>query len=332
MHLQKLNESGTQLNGDSIKIAVLDTGCFIHHDSFKDKLSQVKVYNFVKDSSHQTLPPVTAITSPRNHCTAIVSLIFKVAPKATVYIMRIAADSSPSKTESKEEIVGNLFDALKYINEKMDDQIRPDIISLSFGFHPILFKNSIECKKIIDTLETKHTICVAAAGNEGAHQESIPLPAQFSNVISVGSLNRHGRVSDFTPDSPDIDVHAYGEKLKVPCLPANLDESLLDKSSKVDQESHRVQITNLSIKTDSNSSSSGTSLATPMFAGLLALLFQYGDVKVLSGEKCTKLRNCFQIKHIVHSHIQPTMREKILLPYKFFGNVERDRNLRYLFH
>ena len=213
----------------------------------------------------------------------------------------------------------------------MDDQTRPDIISTSFGFHPMLFKNSTECEKIIDALEGKHTICVAAAGNEGAHQESIPLPAQFSKVLSVGSLNEHGRVSDFTPVSPDIDVYAYGEKLKAPCLPADLDSSILYLNSSVDK-SHRVQITALSsIKTDCTSPSSGTSMATPILAGLLALLFQYADVKVLSGEKCTKVRNCSHIKHIAHSYLQQSMDKKVLLPYRFFRRVETDQSLNYLF-
>ena len=301
---------------------MLDTGFFIHHNSFKEKLHQVKVFNFVKDSSGKSLAHETVLTFPKNHCTAVVSLIFQVAPKATVYIMRIATSTSLPKSET---VADCFVDALSYIS-RMDDETRPDIVSISFGFPPDAFKDSTKCRRIINALEDKGTICVAAVGNEGAHQKYIPIPAMFSTVLSVGSLNKDGKVSSFTPSSREVNLYAYGEDLAVPCLPEKCDPSGFHGKCKVDPTTHEVEITSEleGVNTNHTVSESGTSMATPMFAGLLALLFQYADVKLFKGRKCAKIRTCDQIKHVVISHLQDAMHTNVLRPTEFFQNVDKE--------
>ena len=323
LHQRPLNSSGAKLNGEGIKIAVLDTGFFIHHNSFKEKLHQIKVFNFVKDSSGKSLADETVLTFPKNHCTAVVSLIFQVAPKATVYVMRIATSTSLPKSET---VADCFLNALNYISQ-MDDETRPDIVSISFGFPPDAFKDSTKCRKIINALEDKGTVCVAAVGNEGAHQKYIPIPAMFSTVISVGSLDKDGKISGFTPSSREVNLYAYGEDLAVPCLPEKCDRTVFHGKFKVDPTTHEVEIISelgQSIETNHAMSDSGTSMATPMFAGLLALLFQYADIKLLKGRKCAKIRTCDQIKHVVISHLQDAMHTNVLRPTEFFQNVDKE--------
>ena len=318
-----------KLNGEGVKIAVLDTGCFIHHKDFKDKLDQIKVFNFVKDGG-QTLPHETVYTYPDNHCTAIVGLIFKVAPKATVYIMRISANTKPDWIS----FVDNFFDALENLIA-MDKQTRPDIVSLSFRLpSEKLFKMGDKislCEKKIDLLEQEGTVCVAAAGNFGAYQDKIPTPAKFSKVISVGSVDENGEKSGFSPKAR-VKVYAPGEKLRTPCLPKEYETSELTASITFDPFNYTIKTSkSISVDTTQTTSSSGTSLAAPVMAGLVALLFQYADKRMPSNGKCAKIRNCSQIVDIITSHIQPTLDSLILKPKGFFESDLHDFDNEYLF-
>ena len=94
--LGKIHNLPVGLTREGIKIAVLDTAIFRDHTAFADKqdLVQLHYYNFIKDCTGQPLSHETARTHPDNHCTAIAGLIFQVAPKVTIYIMRVATDEN----------------------------------------------------------------------------------------------------------------------------------------------------------------------------------------------------------------------------------------------
>ena len=331
--LKEIHES-KELTGDGIKIAVLDTGCFIHHEDFKDKLDQIKVYNFVRDDKKNIkLPDKTAVTFPENHCTAVVGLVFKVAPKATVYIMRIASMKS-SETTSLAENLSAALDKLI----AMEDE-RPDIISISFRLlHESakrtaeMQKKILECEKKIYKLEELGTVCVAAAGNSGAYQQEIPAPARFSKVISVGSVNEHGEMSGFSPKAR-VDVYAPGEKIKAPCLSKEYckdNAPVLETEVEVHPQNNTVlSLVPISVDTSHEKAFSGTSMATPVMAGLIALLFHHVDRLMYISSKCTSIRRCSQVKELIVSKIQPTTDSKILRLNQFFETFTREK-LEYL--
>ena len=329
--LKEIHES-KGLTGEGIIIAVLDTGCFIHHQDFKDKLDQIKVYNFVKDDNIK-LPDKTAVTFPENHCTAVVGLVFKVAPKATVYIMRIASTTNPEPIPLAE----NLSAALDKLIAMKDE--RPDIISISFRLLHESSKRTaemqqkiLECEKKIDKLEELGTVCVAAAGNSGAYQQEVPAPATFSKVISVGSVNEYGKTSDFSPEAR-VDVYAPGEKIKAPCLPKEFDKDdapmLVTEVEVHPQNNTILNPRTISVDTSREKPFSGTSMATPMMAGLIALLFQHVDRLMHTPGKCAGIRRCSQVKELIVSKIQPTTNSKILHPNQFFETFTREK-LEYL--
>lgn len=79
-----------------------------------------------------------------------------------------------------------------------------DIINLSLG----ISINSDDIKSVIDDISKDNTIIVAAAGNKFGM--SAQYPARYKTVISVGSLDLKGNVSDFSA-MKYVDEYRLGE-------------------------------------------------------------------------------------------------------------------------
>jgi subtilisin family serine protease len=128
-----------------------------------------------------------------------------------------------------------LADAILYAVEN-----GADVINMSLGapFEMPLVEEAI--KKAVE----KGVVIVAAAGNDGAIQYN--YPASYDGVITVGATNDKNKKAYFTTYGPSIDVVAPGEDVY----------STLSISSK-DATFERL---------------SGTSMASPIVAGVAALL------------------------------------------------------------
>jgi subtilisin family serine protease len=115
-----------------------------------------------------------------------------------------------------------------------------DVINMSLGGYgeSPLIQEAV--KKAID----KGITIVAAAGNESTDQYS--FPASFEGVISVGSTNERNKLSSYSNYGPSVDLVAPGEDIY---------------STVYDQK-----------KGSSFTAFSGTSMASPVVAGVAALL------------------------------------------------------------
>ena len=149
-------------------------------------------------------------------------------------------------------------------------------------------------------LDSLGTLCVAAAGNQGLYQKDIPVPACHGQVISVGALNRGFGISQLTPVPKRVQVFAFGESLLAPCLPDSINPTDFNCASRVN----------------------GTSMATALMAGLLALLLQFADRQVQ--RKCAKIRNNFFAHHVLTTEMQGTMESHVLRPCDFFTRAPRN--------
>ena len=157
-----------------------------------------------------------------------------VAPNAHLVVCKVTSGDSKTATSSA------VANALQWIsNENID------VVSLSMGSRDISF----EVVDAINRLVYKGVIVVCAASNYG-HQFSQPIcyPARLGNVLCIGSHDRHGKPSSFSPVGQEIDFLAPGEKIAAP------NSSIIANHVAVD---------------------SGTSYAAPAVAGLVCLILQY---------------------------------------------------------
>lgn len=125
------------------------------------------------------------------------------------------------------------------------------IISISFGF-PYTIGRLEPIRRAILKANAADVLIFAAASNNGGN-EPIAFPACMDEVISVGSTDGLGNISSFTPN-PD-----YGKILCVvgECIESSWPPALL---SDPDADLPRK---------------SGTSFATPIAAGVAAMVLDY---------------------------------------------------------
>ena len=120
-----------------------------------------------------------------------------------------------------------------------------DVVSLSLG--SLAFTFSIA--EAISNLVSKRVIVVCAASNYGnKYIQPIAFPARLGHVLCIGSHDKNGKTSRFSPIGQQIDFLAPGEEITAPCST---------------YYHHYIDI------------NSGTSFAAPAVAGLICLILGY---------------------------------------------------------
>jgi subtilisin family serine protease len=145
------------------------------------------------------------------------------------------------------------------LNEALRDGDEPQLISISAGTHsrrnlPLMGFQALSAAYRL-TERDDGPLVVAAAGNDG---NDIPFwPAAFDWVVSVGSLDADGKLSDFSNHGPWVDVYAHGRDL-VNAFPTG--------SYTCHEPPHKGEVRNFT----GLAQWSGTSFATPVVTGAIA--------------------------------------------------------------
>lgn len=134
----------------------------------------------------------------------------------------------------KKDGTGEEDDIIKAINWMIDENV--DVINMSFSADCY----TKEYYNVIKKAYNKNIIMVAAAGNEG--EAGIGFPAKFGETICVGAVDIRKHKSNFSSVGERIDVSAAGTDI-LSCYPNNQYAIL-----------------------------SGTSMATPIISGAVALI------------------------------------------------------------
>lgn len=250
MRHEYLGLAGLGLDGTGITVAVLDTGIRNDHVAFADSNLVEKCLS--PDRPNASLPPTcdygigegAGLAAPdgEEHGTHVTGIIASIAPKANLIFYEIG---QPGNLNLDGFAIAESFDDL------VVNQPDVDVVSLSFGAP--LFQNTY-CNwwgdsEFLDVLAARGVTVVVASGNDG-DPEGIAAPACLESVISVASVDdESGEVSDFSNSADILDLFAPGYRI----LSADIhgdDDALVNMA--------------------------GTSMATPMAAGLAALLRQQG--------------------------------------------------------
>ena len=268
----KLDElTDPSINGEGMIVAVIDTEVYSNHVTLQASKKCFDIKRFVARNDQ-----ISSLGDPgRNHGTAVAAVV------CGLHIHPVTSDlcfSLPSNVSiedvCKHDGTGNLpngvapnakflslcvsitskeqynheavVKSLKHISEhnvQANEQERVRVVVMPFK----LSFNDPEIEQLINTLQLKGTICVAAAGNDGLNDKP-GYPALYENVLSVGSVDGYGNRSKFSTLHSSVDVLAPGENVLMPsnCLQSTTELAL----------------------------DSGTSFAAPAVAGLIALLLQ----------------------------------------------------------
>ncbi len=262
------NGEDLELTGNGTTVAVVDTGIYPHSDlegriaGFADFIgNETDPYD---DNGHGT------------HCAGCVAGDGSAssgqyrgpAPQADVVGVKVL-DKNGSGT--LETIMQGVQWCIDY-NANQENAI--DIISMSLGSSAQRYESEKEdpMVKMVDKAWENGIVVVAAAGNEGPEPQTIASPGISETILTVGALDDQetelrddDEVADFSSRGPTIygktkpDILAPGVHITSLRAP----NSLIDKTQKVNREGENYFTL------------SGTSMAAPICAGVVALLLEY---------------------------------------------------------
>ncbi len=276
-------------------IAIIDNGFDINHDDlnpnlwinlgedptdnidndFNNYLNDINGWNFVDNNNDLSLSigcnthgsSVAGIAGARtNNYTGVASISDcggSVHPK--LMFLKVYGAYGSGGT------VNQIAEAIVYATE-----MGADVINMSLGGpYPIDYMNPFTTntgqtvftlQDVIDYANSRNVVCVAAAGNEG--QMTTRWPCNLNHVIGVGATEDNDHITDFSNYGTQIDVMAPGLHMEV-CDDMNGYTTL-----------------------------NGTSMASPLVAGLAALIrTEYPFMPPEAIESCIENR-CVNIDDI----------------------------------
>ncbi|RSM19381.1 hypothetical protein CDV31_001803 [Fusarium ambrosium] len=187
-HLASLSEG---VGSKPIKVAILDTGLDIADPYFSG--AGIDRVDDWRDLWHDCLgESSTPVDDDKGrHGTALACLLLQLAPEATVYVLRVAKNSSG--LDQAQEAIGT---AILHAVTSWD----VDIISMSFGFNseaPPIRNAIVQAER----LKGDEILFFAAANNDGLNEPEMS-PAFFESVISARGTECNGEfIQQYNPKS-----------------------------------------------------------------------------------------------------------------------------------
>ena len=188
-----------------------DEGNFTDHDGHGTHCAGIAAGCQYSDA-YQLGKPINKVTSPEG-----------VAPKSQLIVCRVGEDKESISQDA-------IIKALEHLKQLRNQGQRIDIISMSLGIPlaDLSGQNERRIKNLLSELvagEQYHTICIAAASNEGRNRDAICFPAQCGDVISIGAHDYDKERASFSAVGQRLDFLAPGVHVYGPAAAAKHDES-----------------------------------------------------------------------------------------------------------
>ncbi len=274
MNLEKLTQDG--YDGSGVTVAFIDTGIASHIDFlmpnnrvlvFKDFVGYEK--NAYDDNGHGTF--VSSVACGNGICSG--KKYAGIAPNANIISLK-ALD------KNGETGAFTILEAMQWIHDN-HKKYNIRVVCMSFGSQPLSSGDPLI--RGAETLWNDGIVVVVAAGNSGPETSTIKSPGVSTKVITVGALN-DARSEDGKFDEKMFKVADFSSR-----GPAF-------NNFKPDLVASGVKLTCCSInEKEPYTQMSGTSVATPLIAGLSALIIQKFpeispyEVKGLILQNCKKI-------------------------------------------
>jgi len=218
------------------------------------------------------------------HGTHTIALLLKMAPEADIFVARVAKYNHLENADSS-----HIAEAIMWATTDCE----VDIITMSFGF-----PRRIELiQSAIKAAHSQDVIMFAATSNSGGNH-GIAYPAnQFSRVICINSTDGQGNSSKFSPNP-----HPQNENF------ATLGEAVNSSwPSALDVNCTRRK--------------SGTSFATPIAAGIAAVVLEYAMQKLPVDKYAVtgRLRSCEGMKAVLKLMAEVRNGYRYIKPWKLFS-------------
>lgn len=244
------------ITGQGVLIAVFDTGFRLNHEAFAS-LRVLAKYDFIKKDNNPDLEAGDP-SSQINHGTLVLSALAGYSKGRLIgpafdaeYILAKTEDVSQEKPIEEDHWIAAA---------EWADSLGADIISSSLGYndwysYESMDGNTAPITRAADLAVKKGIVVVTAAGNEGnSGWRYILAPADGDSVIAVGAVYSNGGIVGFSSRGP-----SYDGRIKPDLVAMGAGVSC-------------VAIPPATGTGTAYSTADGTSLATPLAAGVAALL------------------------------------------------------------
>ncbi|KAL2167845.1 hypothetical protein VTG60DRAFT_712 [Thermothelomyces hinnuleus] len=261
--------------GKRVKIGILDTGIDMRNTAFHKAEVRQRIKKRVDFCDPNGEGTGRDKCGHGTHCAALIN---RIAPAADIYVGRVAIDFDSGLDENVVAKAINVALGSKGPGDASNNW-DVDILSLSLSFQ--YYSEVIDAA--LRTSNRKGKIILAAASNSGMGTlRAMAYPAWDPNVIAINSANARGQPSDFNPPVvPGKTLTILGENVPsawITTTTTATTKSTTNKSGPDDAGAPEAAAAAVDLAATRRLS--GTSVATAIAAGLVALLFELAMIEV----------------------------------------------------